>query len=287
MQNKVPLSEFFKKILEFEKEFIFKIMGDKGLSLYDFAVNCDGKNPDLDVFFDDDYAYPYQIFILAKNAFDGKLDLALESIIKLIKNIDLDSICIAENSPRHARFLKEKNREKIRALRSSWKFSSSYFRENIKKLWNETPNNIFFCNKSFEKLENMSLEFQSIGCLEFSKSISRHLNVLKSKEYRKYKQINIEVAACILAKMNNITITSNYEPVIYPYCDFKKIASKNVKNKIEIAENCNFPFFDSYLILVPSFVGFDKDADIESLKNNVSFLLGEKEEEFYFIGLWD
>jgi len=285
MSNKVCFSKFIEKILEFEKEFLLKIIGYKGLYLYNFAANVDKKNPYLDSFFNQDYAHIYQIIILSKYAFDNNLNLAFKSTIDILKSMDLDFICPSKN--RHIRFLNEKERKNIRLSKNNWKFSSNYFKENIKKIWNETPEDIFFCKKNIEKLEKMSREFHSIGCFEFTKSISRHLDILNSNEYHQYKKIKIEVAACILAKMNNIEINNEYEPVIYPYDEFQKFSSEKIENKIKIAENLGFPFFDSYLILIPSFRWCDKKMDIEILEKKISFLLGEKEEEFYFIDLWN
>lgn len=296
MEKNKKVLDLFEKILSFGEEFLTYLFGEKGPAIYNFSLKVNKKHNDLDCLLINECDLFLELITLAKYAFDSGLNLAFENIKSNIKKlkIDLNSISLHEDSFRHVRFLEKESRKKARSLKRSWKFCSKFFSENLKTSLIESPDDIKFfypknihCIEELDKLKQQRNRFQNINFSEYAALLDKKINILKSKEYKEFKQIEMPLAFAILAKMNFVSI-DNFQPTVYSFFEFEHLASDEVLQLINKVENQDSPFFDFYLILVCSFKGDDLNSDKEKLldKNIRSFVLGEKDGECYFICDW-
>jgi hypothetical protein len=283
-------SVLLDRVLELGRDFIYRISGDIGLSVYNFASIVDKEHIDINSSSCRDHDLYFQLINLSKHAYDNNFDLALEHVSNLIKksNLNLDAISAQDHSQRHIRLLK-KDKEKFRLLKKSWQFSSCSFKEMMLSSWNETPSDLCLFerndNKHLEEIDALKKKenrFKQIGCFNSAESMKRVAQILSLECHHGYKKIPIHWAACIMAKMNGIS-GSDYKPTLCPYYEYKEIATKEVIEQTGAAENSNI--FDHYLIFVPSSLG-RSDKEILLDKNIKSIVLGDKDGDCYFICTW-
>jgi hypothetical protein len=306
-----------EKIVELGEDFLFSLLGEIGIGLFNFASKAEKTNPQLNYLSCAKNAEVFlQILDLSKHAKDKGFDSAFQLISKNAQLIaeSFKEIAISKDGIRHIRFFSKEEREKLRSLRKKYKFCSLDFQNKVAQLEHKTPSDICFLEKDknisveLRFYENIHLRFKSLGCEELSNKALIILNKLKfsSEDYFGFKRIEIADAACLLAKINNfnflkekVTIDSNQCLFnINPFREHAEKASEKVTNTITHAENFGYPFFDDYIILSPSFgrsfegqsqnvEEYESDDSILTNKIFKSFVLGDKDGECYFICLWD
>lgn len=286
---------FGEKILTSGQDVIFKVFGDTGLNLYNFISRINLNHSDLDCLLNEDHKLFCELLESYNYLKIKKLNHAQKFIIENIKkyNFCFNQTTLPNNSQRHARFSIDK--ERLRLSKKNYKFCSKSFNKDISKFIHEVSDDLELFQRNnmkhiekIKSLEKKKQRYEQLMCNELSNSIGKFIEILSQKKHHGYKQIPIKVAVCLAAKINNIDIDEGYQPVIYPFFEFEKFASLETMSQIKEAENEGFPYFDHYLIVVPSFLDHEKHNDLNVLinKNMKSLVLGEKDGVCYFICLW-
>lgn len=276
----MKIVEFLNRLKKSDDKFVNEYIGDIGIELKNFSKLIN-NNKELSSLNSKEFDLFYELFILSEYAYKNNLNLTKSFIKNIFESIKIEHLRVPQHTNLYARFRKDKNQ--VRLSKKSYKFNSKFFKEKISNLWNETPNNIdLFENKEFAKSEIENYKkilnrFSHLGCRDLSNSVDRLIETFNLKCWHGYRQIDINVAACLLAKVNNLSI-QDFSPVLYPCHYFKNFKIKKI---LEETDN----FFDHHLCFVPSLDKDGQDEDFKKIKNNdvTFFLLAEKDGEFYFI----
>ena len=304
------MAPLLDKIVDLGSDFLYSLLGDVGIGLFNFALKADRSNVELNSFLSSNNALCFlEILTIAKIAKENNLDLAFKAIANEARTavVDLDSIAISKEDRRYARFMNKEQKDIIRFSRKEHALSSVFFRTKIAKSFNAFPNRLDFLEviKTYEKIYN---RYFSLGCEELAFKVNTVLKKLKD-DFVGFKRMSIFDAACFLAKINgfisyenNILINTQrasyqFVPTIYPYEQVKKFASEEVSNIINKIESD--ALFDEYLVIVPSFGACFKKLeekintpnrvdDLKILEKNLlkSLVLGDRDGDCYFICSW-
>lgn len=306
------MNKLIKEILVTENEIVKFVLGDFGVQLKEFINLVDLNHPDLDFILKDYFGDVNEHEKFADNY------LGLFKIIKYAKkNNYFGSLFFLKNSfqPLHQdktfnrfsniRLLKnQKERDKIRALKSSQKIDLYYLYKEDREFWLDFPdsfdcykkNNLSYKNE-IDSAARKKDRYADLGCSHLSKEMDDLIKKIKDFNvlYYGFHKINAVSSSIILAKIlkynfyNNIIKDSNnsfeYEPCIFPLNEFWDICSKNLKEKIKELEHLpaagNKPIFDSFFLVIPSFNCVSKEGSLYSyMELNKKRLFNNRKEAF-------
>jgi hypothetical protein len=305
--------KIFSEVNNFDKETIKVALGEFGESFYEFS-----KDLDLDHFGIDDIPIDndlskkiINILKLIKFALDNGLDETVFGISNFYKkDIPLD---IKNIDKKFIRLIK--NKEKRESLRNNKKIcdiSLIKFYEKARVVWDNLPEDFSLFTKYSTKFDQILIDaevkakrYKELGCDELYKNIIDSVENTKkimTDIYQGYHRVSLINAAIILAKINRFELSrqeffekqnyiislnkSIYKPKIYPIRYLNQIMPDQIRDLMfELEKN---PFFDYYMVLVPSTHGSNQEKDINDIKNKntIPVLVGEKDGNCYFISYW-
>jgi len=305
--------KIFSEVNNFDKETIKVALGEFGESFYEFSKDLDLDHFGIhDIPIDNDLSKKIiNILKLIKFALDNGLDETVFGISNFYKkDIPLD---IKNIDKKFIRLIK--NKEKRESLRNNKKIcdiSLIKFYEKARVVWDNLPEDFSLFTKYSTKFDQILIDaevkakrYKELGCDELYKNIIDSVENTKkimTDIYQGYHRVSLINAAIILAKINRFELSrqeffekqnyiislnkSIYKPKIYPIRYLNHIMPDQIRDLMfELEKN---PFFDYYMVLVPSTHGSNQEKDISDIKNKntIPVLVGEKDGNCYFISYW-
>jgi hypothetical protein len=298
------VSGILKDIRDHSDEDIELALGPIGIKLKSFSNEIDLNHPDLINLFDGQLVGcaegtfskqaldDLNIYFLTKRSNLGISQSLIKEICQSVrKNSFYADFQRKPNNHIHVRIVS--SQEKRNSLREVKCSQIIYQNPGIDIDLKDYCRGSLLHEKEIEGIKLKVSYFKSHGLKEMAGEIEKSIQKIKNTSEKDncygFNKIEIFNVVKPLAKLMNITMSSDYVAIAYPYHQLKSIASKEMQlvfSRLEsFSEALDKPIFDHYRIVLISSKD-QRPSDIGLLKDKIGVFLGERDGEHFFISYW-